>query len=172
MMNVWGTWQFSARLNYPGPQLGKILRKLKGNVGVVLQTKFETIDIPNITSAKNVQKTAGTTHFTFKGLSKTGELYQLAASAQADQNKPEEWNRVQTIFSSHDLKLLDADGEPWTVVGTGINGNNNTIEATITFSRDGHPPPAPGEPSRLVMKIPTESRDVMVPFEFTDLPLP
>jgi hypothetical protein len=172
MMGINGTWTFTARLNYPGAQLGKVLRKLKGSVGVVLQTKFETIDIANITTAKNVEKIAGTTHFTFKGLSKTGELYQLSASALADQNKPEEWNRIQTIFSSHDLKLLDANGRAWTIVGTGINGNNNSIQATITFSRDGHPPPAPGEPSRLVMKIPTECKDILVPFEFTDLPLP
>ena len=90
----------------------------------------------------------------------------------SDSSHQEDWSRLQSIFSAHNVKLLDAKGVAWTFAGNGINGGNNAVDVTIDFSCDAHTPPTPGEPARLVLQIPTECKEIAVPFEFTDLPIP
>ena len=106
-------------------------------------------------------------------MTKNGEQYELAATATLpDSSHPEDWSRLQSIFSARNVKLLDAKGIAWNVAGTGINGGNNSVEVTMDFSTDPHAQPTAGEPSRLVLQIPTEYREISVPFEFADLPIP
>jgi hypothetical protein len=168
-----GTWSFQARLNYPTDvKIGTRIKRLKGVAAVVLQTKIQTIEIPSILSIKNVKKSAGGTHFNFKSLTKVGSQYQLAATADFDRTKPDDFSRVHAVFLSSDLKLLDANGVAWNIVGRNVNGNNDAIDASIDFTCDGMAAPVPGEPSRLVLKVPTETKNVTVPFEFSDLPIP
>jgi len=173
MTGITSNWTFTAALEYPGPKVGTRIKQLKGSVEVVLQTKFQTLEIPRALAVRNVKRSAGGMQILFKGLTKNGEQYELAATATLpDSSHPEDWSRLQSIFCARNVKLLDAKGVAWNVAGTGINGGNNSVEVTMDFSTDPHAQPTAGEPSRLVLQIPTEYREISVPFEFADLPIP
>lgn len=173
MTGITSTWSMTAALEYPGPQIGTRIKRLKGKVNVVLQTKFQSLEVKNILSAHNIRRAVGATQIVFKGMTKNGEQYELSASATLpDSSHQDEWTRLQAIFSARNVKLFDAKGVVWNFAGAGINGGNNGVEVTMTFSNDGHVTPTPGEPNRLVVQVPTESKEVAVPFEFSDLPIP
>ena len=57
--------------------------------------------------------------------------------------------------------------------GTSTSVAGGKLEATLNYTRGrfGNVP-APGEPVKIVWEVPTETRDVTVPFELQDLPLP
>lgn len=178
-----GQWNFNARLSYP-ENAGTKINLLKGSVGIVLQTGYETFEVEDVLNAKNVEKTIGETRFVFKELTRNGERYSLKMSANVDANRGESWNRISMLFynnSGGDLKLYDEQGRSFVPGSRNVNQSNNGLEATVDFVADPNvrvrrrgvqqqSPPAP--PTRLVLKVPTETRTMSIPFEFKDIPIP
>jgi hypothetical protein len=177
-----GSWQFNARLSYP-TDMGSKLTTLRGSVGAMLQTKFETIEIGDLMSAQNVQRSAGGVTVTIESVKKNGDRYDLAmkVSREAAINVGVELERMQQSFS--DIRLLDANGRPLfrtgfssSGIGAAANGSVQEIAATMSFMAGETPLAGPdrrvSEPSKFVWKIATESKELTIPFEFKDVPLP
>jgi hypothetical protein len=71
------------------------------------------------------------------------------------------------------LRVLDAAGGTWDSRGWSTTSNNNELSMEITYMRGNGPDGRPtGDPVKLEWEIPTETRDLTIPFEYTDLPLP
>jgi hypothetical protein len=172
-VNIVGNWSFAARLNYPDRdrQPGTRISRLKGSVSAIVRTRSESIQIKDILTAKNVDRTAGGTRYSFKGITRNERQYQVSISAQLDPTRADDATRIQSVLSSDDVRLEDSAGHAWLVVGRNISNGNNSLDATIDFSSENMPQP-PGEPSKLVLLIPTETRELIVPFEFSNLPIP
>ena len=51
-------WNLTANLNYPDPaKVGKTIARFKGKIKFLIQTKSETLDVPDILTVRNLQKT-------------------------------------------------------------------------------------------------------------------
>ena len=81
------------------------------------------------------------------------------------------------------IRLTDAQGREWRRSGGSVNGGGNGTQMRYRFygtfvrgNRRGGAAngaeAALGEPAKLIWEIPAEYREVTVPFEFNDLPIP
>jgi hypothetical protein len=164
-------WNLQARLNYP-ENAGKTIKRVKGNVKFLIQTKSETLDIPDVLTAKNVTKTVANVRIMLKGVKKNGEQYDVSMTIYRDGLNQQDWNAMQ--YPGYAVQLLDKEGKPLSAHGWGGGGGATELNYNWNFSRNGWggDETKPGEPARIVWEIPTETRESVVNFEFKDLPLP
>ena len=167
-----GAWQLPARLSAP-PDMGRRIARLRGSFDVSIQTRTEQLEVPDIVSARSVNKVAGGVRFVIKELRRNGDAWTLEMLARPDGATRDEWERMQQTLSTADIKLLDERGAALARTGSSTSGGPEQIEMTIEFSPRawGHDRKV-GEPAKLVWTVPTETRDVSVPFDFKDLPIP
>jgi hypothetical protein len=170
-----GTWQFSSRLDHP-QRMGKRLVKLRGTVNVLLQRRVATMEIPSILSSVKMSRVAGGLRLTLNDAKKVGsERYDLSITIARDgSGVPVDWDRVQQ--SINDLKLIDANGRSLARSDVASNHGNETIDLSVSFTRSDllnlRKDDAPADPVKLVWPVATETKQLSVPFEFKDVPLP
>jgi hypothetical protein len=125
----------------------------------------------------NVQIVGGT-KVAFKEFKKQGDgngIWHLRLTIARGGDAGEVGEALQSTVYTR-LKVLDAKGQPLEHRGYSSTGRNNETEMTLHFGQghrfaDGQDEPT-GDPVKLLWEVPTETRDVTIPFEFTDLPLP
>jgi hypothetical protein len=168
-----GIWQLTARFTCP-PNMGRRIARLKGTIDVSIQTRYEQLEVPEITSARGVNKVAGGMRFIVKELRRNGEIWQLDVIVRPEGAGPVEWEQIQQTLSLANLNLLDEHGESLQRTGSSTSGTAEQVEISMEFSNRG-----PGRnnrkvglPDKLVWTVPTEIKDLRVPFEFIDLPIP
>ena len=167
-----GAWQLPARLSAPA-NMGRRIARLRGSFDVSIQTRAEQLDVPDIVSARGVNKVAGGVRFVIKELRRNGDGWTLDMLARVDGARPDEWERIQQTLSTADIRLLDERGEAFQRTGSSSSGGPEQVEMTVEFSpRAWGRDRKLGEPSKLTWTVPTETRDVRVPFDFKDLPIP
>jgi hypothetical protein len=172
-----GMWNFNARLKYPENNPGHRIVRLKGVMPVVLQTGYESLEIDDPLSKKNIQKTLGNVYIEVKDLVKNGDRYTLRLSATVGQ---ENYQRIQSLVyaagNGGDIRLLDDDGRRYQAASRNVNQNNNTFEATIDFiseyARRGNRKNTEATPAKLIIRVPTTTKNVTIPLEFQDIPIP
>jgi hypothetical protein len=165
--------QLTARLHCP-PDVGKRIAIIKGGIDVSIQTRAARLEVPDIRNARSVTRAAGGVRFTVHQLTKNGDNWQLAVTVQPEEAAgQQQWERIQQIVSMADMKLLDDRGEPLHRGSQSTTGGAGQMEMTVEFtSRGWGRNRQPGEPSVLVWTVPTATKDIVVPFEFRDLPIP
>jgi hypothetical protein len=180
--NNTGQWQFTARLANV-KNMGTKLTTLRGSAMVQLQTRSETMEIPNILSANNAARSAAGVTLTVRVAMMVADRYELnlfisradgGPAAGAD-NLAEalDWQRVQQSLA--DMRLVDDQGRTLERGSFSSGGNDQSTEVTMSFSAIEATPGArnpTGEPSKLIWRLATEVKDVVIPFEFKDVPLP
>jgi hypothetical protein len=168
--NQWA-WNMTARLAWP-ENPGTRLTRFKGSMRFLVQTKSETLDVPEITKAKNLTKTIAGRRILIKELKTTGAGYELSVTMYRDGLGQNEWNTMDYPYYS--MRLTDKEGRQ-------LNANSSSsgmgpMERTYqwTFSRDSWGPDneKAGEPYRLTWELPLETRETRAAFEFKDMPLP
>lgn len=164
-------WNMSARLNYPD-NAGKKIARLRGEVKFVLQVQAESLDVPDILTAKNIEKTVAGRQFLIKECKANGENYELQMTVFRGGMSDADWNAIQNPGAA--MKLVDKSGRALSMHGWGGSNDGRKMDYTWNFSRQqwGGEAGKPGEPHRLTWEIPTETRDTVATFEFKDLPLP
>lgn len=182
--------------------IGKRIKLLRGGVNVLLQTRSQAVEFANVmsTPANQQARTAGALKLTLGGIKKLGERYEVTLSVARDRTlmpRDVDWQQVQQSLT--DVRLLDDSGRAF--VGSVLNpggGGDDAADLTMSFVRDdattagqggaalnlNQPPnlarPGPGanaaatsaEPSKLVWQVPIETKEITIPFEFRDVPLP
>ena len=166
------TWAWPLSITLMPPEnAGRRLARLKGSGRFVIQTRSETAEIPAVLEAKNVSKVIGGKRFTLKEVRKAGDAYVVMLTLYRSGWNPNEWNYMypQNIF-----KLLDGNGKPLLrTSNTGGGGGAEQVDISLNFQRQNwNPNDNSGEPAKLVWEVPTETKELLVPFEFTDLELP
>ncbi|MGA2498855.1 MAG: hypothetical protein ABSH20_14020, partial [Tepidisphaeraceae bacterium] len=185
-------------LVYP-PGAGEKIASLRGKIRAVVQIKGEKVEIPEVTKAENVEKTVGGRRMLLKGVKRLNEWqYQATVVFYRDKMDPRQF---QDTLSNPGMRLVDADGQEFISAGgqwgggVWINGPGGMVgqpggapnpapaklaaeqaetEATLTFYRQAPMGQAGAlaEPLKLVWDVVIESREIAIPFEFKDLPLP
>jgi hypothetical protein len=164
------SWAWNVNCNLMPPEgAGAKIAKLKGTGRFLLQTRSEKTEISDVLAARNETRAAGGKRFTLKEVRRTGDSYQLVITLYRSGWQQNEWNYMYTYNA---FRLVDGKGNPLTRVSNSTaHSNAESMEMTLTYQRVLFNDAA-GEPAKLLWEVPTETKEVVVPFEFTDLPLP
>ncbi|MCY2951878.1 MAG: hypothetical protein NTU53_07855 [Planctomycetota bacterium] len=164
-------WNLSVSLQPPAG-VGQRIAKLKGTVRFIVQTRAEKAEVGDVIGARNVTKVVGGKRFTLKGVRKQGELYVVQMTLYRSGWTANEW---MLMYPYNVFKLVDGKGNPLlrTSNAGGGGGGGDEANVNLTFRRQNWPGAEDGgEPAKLVWEIPIESKEMVVPFEFRDLPMP
>jgi hypothetical protein len=166
--NSW-MWNMSACL-LPRAE-SRSIATLKGSARFMLQARSESGEIADILSAKNVSKSAGGRRFLVKEVRKNNEMFQVMMTIFRPGWTAQEWNFQ---FPGTLFKLVDGEGNAlFRMHAAPGSMTNEQMELTIHYQRQNWNGGVPaGEPVKLTWEIPVESKEIQVPFELLDLPLP
>ena len=177
-------WSFATRLRYPTDPPGKRIDRLAGVITLPVAVRFATLELTDITAAGPHVMTAAVVaeepsespRFAVRNVTQTGERWEVSLSAVAPRGRQDEFNRLQQMLYNPDVRLLDETGRS-ILRSSGPNFTSsdvpNSLYMTLVFDRnlsDGRP--APGPARRLVWRVPVETRQIALPFEIRNLPMP
>lgn len=156
--------QVQCSLNFPANSGDKIA-KLKGYASIITVGKDETITIKDPLKLVNADQKIDGHPLRVRRVAKQGTSNRYEALIQGDATSPffKDWESLPKI-----AKLYDATGKELSPSGTGMGGGNKTIDAYLSFQGE----PNQGPPTELRLTLPTQVKEIRVPFEFTNLPLP
>ncbi len=164
-------WNMSVSLQ-PKADTGDRIARLKAATRFMMQTKSETVEVDNVMAASNVTRTIGGRKFLLKDIKKIGDnnyatqltVYKAGWSAQ-------EWTMA---YAWNTFRLVDAEGNDLSRVGVSqTSAGADQMNVTLQFQRlNWAGQREAGEPAKLVWEVPTQTREVEIPFEFKDIPLP
>jgi hypothetical protein len=172
-----GGRRFNVSLRAPGPQAQRITR-LKGSVRLRVATRSETWEVDvdeEKPRTKTIQRDGGQLSLNAGPWRRRGGAYEIelamreleAAPGVAGINR----RRMLGFPTFGTVRLLDAQNRELNRGGSSGSGGSTGLEYRMSFSSRGGENDA-GAPAKLVWTLPTEWKDVEVPFELTDLPLP
>jgi hypothetical protein len=104
-----------------------------------------------------------------KSVGNNAETYQMKFTMVREVSRVEQW---QQFGRGVRVTLLDAEGRALSNRGGGGGGSDEKMTYTYTFSRDMDTGGQTGPAVKVVVEVPTEVKEVEVPFEFKDIPLP
>jgi hypothetical protein len=166
----------SFNLNYP-TNAGKKLAKMEGSLRIPTIVKEETWEIADVLNAKPETKTVEGRSITVQSVRKSpGPSGQgagvpryevkISQTASAESDAPGLRRSPNELYQlAESITLLAADGSQFSRSGSGGGAN----EAQVSFY-------APNDkdlvPAKLIWKVATETRELVLPFAVTDLPIP
>ncbi|MEI8195048.1 MAG: hypothetical protein WCI73_03980 [Phycisphaerae bacterium] len=177
--NSWGYCEtsFSVPLRYPEAP-GATLKSLKGELHAIVQTRTAAVDFADL-SAKNVGKKLEGMEVTFESFTTTNPTsFAVKVKLRPGTMAKAMW---QSIYQNNrqllTVNLLDAQDKPVGENG-GANGGGWDKEVSYQYNFNvqdesgGRNKPSFGPPAKLRLEIATRQKDVTIPFEFKDLPIP
>jgi hypothetical protein len=170
-LNFVTSWVYNmeGKLEYPKTP-GTKIAKLRASAKFVAQTASETIEYADPLTSKNVTKTVGGRKIIVKEVRRAAEEYEATVTFVRGDTPQAEWE--QTVFPGNALRLVDGDNKTLVARGFGMGGKGD--ESTFVFKFEKEPPRGSriGKPLKLAWEIPTQTKEIPLTFEFTDLPLP
>ncbi len=155
-------WQLQTTLKIPA-EIGEKIARLKGELKVVMQTKSKSIEFDDL-SKGNVTKTVAGLTVTFKQMTTPQpNLAQIVLSVVAPPSGSGQ--ALQDFINGVDVR--DKNDQMVQRGGMGQSASPGHMELTLSYYFAGDQRPA-----KLSWEIPTETRQVTVPFEVDDLLLP
>jgi hypothetical protein len=168
MGGPWGWW-LTARIALP-ENVGERIARLRGFAKLTVQTRSEVIEIPDISTAENVERTVAGHKLVVKKVGSRGETYTVTMTITRDPKKPGGWGDINL---SSTFRLVDANGVSLSRRNYGGGANlGDYTELNLMFGRDDWNGEGAGAPAKLIWEVPTETSEVEAPFEFVDVPLP
>ena len=163
----------SVQLSYQ-PNQGKKIARLKGSTRFVVITKIERWELSDILTARNITKDVPFGKCIVKQVTKKSDQnYEIQVALEnppAMAAQAEVAGEHSTVQQS--IRLEDANGRSWYSQGGSGSSSNARRDFTFTYYRQSSGRDGPGIPAKLVWEIPIETKDVSVPIDFRDLPLP
>ena len=167
-------WTTAARLRYPAGGAGKRIARLRGATSCNVVIRSDTLEIPDILNASDLTRPIDGARgghdgeLTVKSCRKVGDFYELKLALTA----PADAAGAQVVLKAarrgtDGVKILDGTGREMNAVTTNTSTSGTRTELTLRVHAPGG-----GAPSKLVWQVPTDVRELEVPFEFKDLPLP
>jgi hypothetical protein len=150
-------------------QGAKRLAKLKGSTKWLIQTKSETLEVPDPLKARDLVKVVAGRRFVFKDMKRMGGGYSLNVTVHSPPGHGPDWQRRADPAN---LRVFDANGRPFSRSGYNGSGSGDRYDYEIRINPGGRRGEEPGEPAKLTWEVTTEVREVEATFEFKDLPLP
>jgi hypothetical protein len=144
---------------------GNKIAKLKGYASVVTVGKDGTVTFKDPLKAVNVDQSVDGQPIRLRRLTKSGGGNNYDAELSGDGYSPlfRDWDSYSKM-----ARLFDAAGKEYHSSGTGMGGSQKTVDLYLSFNGDA----GIGPPAELRVTLPTQVKEIRVPFDFTDLPLP
>ena len=164
--NNQGNWMtdIDCHLNFP-TNAGQKIARLKGYVSVITVGSPETVKLKDPMNLKNSDQKIGNTLVRIRYVRKQGgNQYEIGFQVPTNSPLFPDWDDYQKPF-----KLVDANGKEFSHGGTWGGGGSATA---MDFGLYFNPPSGGSTPAELQITLPTQVKELRVPFEFTDLPLP
>jgi hypothetical protein len=169
----------SVRLRYPTTNPGKRIARVRGHIDAKVQLQSEPWEIADPLKATEQTKTFGTKKVTFKRFTKSGDGRYLAEFVfYRGENEDQQTFQRNAHQTEPALKLIDAANARYQSWSAGGSSNDKEATRQFTFARRDSggrrvaASPDAADPTKLVLEVPTEMKDVAIPFELVDLPLP
>lgn len=168
--------QFNVSLRAPGPQTQRLTR-LRGSVRLRVATRSETWEVDvdeDKPRTKTIQRDGAEISLSVGAWRRRGGVYEMELAMHQAERIPNAApnNRRFWGFSTFgNVRLLDAQNRELSRGGSSGNGSGTGLEYRMSFSSRGGEDDA-GQPAKLIWTLPTEWKDVEIPFEFSDIPLP
>lgn len=165
------------QLTYPA-NAGRKIARIKGSLRAMAASKYETITIDNLLTTQATKKSFPDYDVIIDQPTKPGgNQYQMKITFRMKdrggvpglhqrQNYQNLWPLVGTMV------ITDAEGHRYSNNGGGGGGGDQVLTYNLSFSSFGGPDSGIGEPAKLTWRIPTQTREIRIPFEFKDLPIP
>jgi hypothetical protein len=179
-----------SRLSYP-ENPGKKIALLRGDVSALLAQDLQQYVVDDVLGAapkvtNPLEKCTVKATVTRQGV----DMYRVMLECTRDGLADDKWDAMMARMN--DLSLEDADGHALTPLGIGgaVPTGDNTFTGSCLFSRNpsgfvlmargAAPAPAPvagqsakaGEAKKLVWNVATQLKQVTIPIELKDLPMP
>ena len=178
-----------ASLNYPEQNRGKKVARFKASAAVEVVTETAKLEVALKDGGgkwvRDVEKSAGKLRVLVKGLDEAAG--RCGVVVYRDGRNDAEWQRLRGLIQAGEARLVDGEGKTlaWTAPARDAVDNDELerMEVGLRFEgpvRRGRVGVEIGAVSglqlskaaRLVWELPVETRQVSVPFEFRDLPIP
>lgn len=151
------------------PDASQRLAIFRGRVLLNIHTDMNKVEVKDVLKAEAVPCRAGEKRFTLDYVRSSGAGFEIKLTLYRDSMPPEEWAWFSYPYGK--IKLLDAEGnELYPSSGSG-GGDGIRNEFRMTFVRTRAGRPNTGEPAIFLWELPGPTREVVVPFEFRDMPL-
>ncbi|MGE5611965.1 MAG: HEAT repeat domain-containing protein [Bacillota bacterium] len=164
----------SATLKYQ-PDIGRRIASFKGSASFVTMSKSDTWQIPDVLNAKDVQHAMPLGKYTLHEVRQTqgGQyratiLIDLTAGPVPPQNPLVSLGTLQQC-----IRLVDANGRGYAMGGGGGGSiNAKRLSYLIHFHPNDVIAPKLDPPAKLIWDVPVELKEILVPIQFKDLPIP
>lgn len=161
------SWALQLPLAMP-PDAGDTLALLKGHAKAVVVTRSAAAEIAFDERMKDHTTAVGDARVTVKQVQRQGEQnFIVTLAVEPDPAKAEDWSKIGLEST---FRLVDKDGRNLMRQHYGAAGGKTITLMFMKVDWNGGDPA--GEPTRLIWEVPLEMREVKIPFEFRDLPLP
>jgi hypothetical protein len=164
----------------PGKRITVLRAKIKLGIG----ESVERYQVDDLLGAMKVSHALGGRTIEVQVTKVGNDNYQVAVTMKRGAMPDEQW--IAMTSRAADIALEDADGKRMTVSGWSGGGGGGTSGEEFKFTGHytrmqfnrvvaaggGVGPQRVGEPTRLVWDVPTKIKNVTVPVEFRDLPMP
>jgi len=165
-----GYWQLSVQLAWP-EKPGSRIARLRGSENFTVQTKAKTIEIDDLPSAKEKTESLGGMVLTVHSFAHNADTWELKVSMKVNSLNSPGWAQIQQVFQTG-MRVVDSQGvaldrRGMNSRGTNDHVGNHLVDMTLQFAASGG-----RNPVKLVWEIPLETKDINVPFEFKNLPMP
>ena len=167
-------WESEIDLSLP-PHVGHKIARLKGTIHLQVPERIQSLEVQDILAVNESVRTISGRRVLIHQAAKVQGGYEVRVTLFRDQLSEEDWRRWQT--PSELVRLVDAKGLPILFNGVTDNeGDEKQLHLKLQFENPNNLPnggPGPvGPPVKLIWDVPLERREILVPFEFRDLPLP
>ena len=161
-------WLGVASRDKPGARLAR----LKFLTSFSVQQGVETIELPDILAAKDVERIVGPARLVVNGVTRVGNNHYELHVASFPVGDVQQWRAVREGQFRRGPRLLDAAGRELMSSGGSSSMNADSYTSQLRFSSGVALGGGQGEPAKLVWEVPTAVQQFTVPVEFENLPLP
>jgi hypothetical protein len=171
-------YRFEVQLDAWRSPIGQRVATFKGSARFRVQSEGAEVVFDDALKAKNVTQTVEGRRVVLQSCTQQGGNYQAEFTIYRDNLDDARWQQLE--HSVHDVRLITADGTVYRMEGGGGGGSGKeshwSAYLTNEARRFGAGGPAAERkaegPVKLVLPFPLGIKDVTVPFEFHDLPIP
>jgi hypothetical protein len=168
-----GSRQLPMPFQRPPEEVSRIGR-LKGTINVVVQTAtdaWEVRDPATMSATTRLIDSVPVTLESFVPARAGGEGYELLANLPAGFNSRGTQDEITELIRKR-MKVVDENGRALTLSMVDSRGTNEGAEITADFTPVSRPEGGRvGPPAKILWDIPTETRQLVVPFDFKEIPI-
>jgi len=171
-------WEIGATLHHP-KGAGKRIVKFRASTALQVQTRAAVLELP-LAGSKNAARSVGGLRLNVKTLDSS----RCDLTIYRDGRSDAEWYGVRMQLYAGEAQLLDENGQVIARSQSGLEADESPdsqrLDLRMKFARESggdegkeaRKKPASAEASRLVWSFPLETRELVIPFELRDLPVP